>query len=212
VKKDCPFRRLYLSKARKLFANSIRITPAVQDRPYSGHHAFLIVIDGVGKTFGQQPMVPKPFGMNPRVKPERFDVRKQRFQKIIPQSCLLSLVKIESAGEIIPRRRQNADSHFTRLRSWLFAVSQSMKDSSPCLTRAALSRRTSPCHSGDSKCSFSRVKSLQSVSIARSFSAVVIFSNGNVISICYFIPLPRGGCKPGPFLRRLTTAFASPMI
>ena len=203
MNKDSAFCRLSLSKARKLFANGIRITPAVQDSPNSGHHAFLIVIDGVRETLGQKAMVPKPLGMNSRVKPERFDVGKQRFQKIISQSFFLPVVKIESIREIIPCRRQNEDSHFTRLRSWFFAASQSTKDSLPCLTRAALSRRTSPCHSGDSNCSLSRVKSFQSVSITRSFSAMVIFSNGNVISICSLIPLSGGGCKPGLFFARL---------
>ena len=178
-----------MTKARQLFPNCLRITPAVQDSPYSGRHAFLIVIDGVGETLGQQPMVTKLLGMNSRVKAKRFNVGKQRFLKVISQPCLLSFIKLKSVGEIIPCRRQNEDSHFTRLRSCAFAVSQSMKDSLPCSTRAALSRRTSPCHSGDSSCSSSRVKSRQRLSITRSFSAMVIFSNGNVISIFFSIPL-----------------------
>jgi hypothetical protein len=91
--------------------------------------------------------------------------------------------KIEAFGEIIARGRKNADGHFFRWRSCCFAVSQSMNASFPCLTRFARSRRTSPCHAGDSNCSSSRVKSRHSVSITRSFSAVVIFSNGKVTSI-----------------------------
>ena len=176
-----------MTKARQLFPNCIRVTPAVQNGPHSCQWAFLVVIDGVGETFGQQPMVAKLLGMNSRVKAKRFNVRKQRFLEIISQPCLLSFVKIKSVGEIIPCRRQNKDTHFTRLRSCAFAVSQSMKDSLPCSTRAALSRRTSPCHLGDSSCASSRVKSRHKLSITRSFSATVIFSNGNVISIFFSI-------------------------
>jgi hypothetical protein len=62
-----------VTKARQLFPNCLRITPAVQDSPYSGCRAFLIVIDGAGETLGQQPMVTKPFGMNSRVKAKRFN-------------------------------------------------------------------------------------------------------------------------------------------
>jgi hypothetical protein len=185
------FGRLQRTKTRKPYTNSLRITSAVQDSPDSGHQAFLIVIDGVGEALGQQAMVPKPLGMNSRVKVKRFDVGKQRLLEIISQSCLLPFVKIESVGEIVPRRGQNEDSHFTLLRSCVFAASQSMKDSLPCSTRVALSRRTSPCHSGDSICSSLRVKSLQRLSIIRSFSAMVIFSNGNVISIFFSITLNR---------------------
>ena len=119
------------------------------------------------------------------------NVRKQRLLEIISQPCLLSFIKLEPVGEIIPRRRQNEDSHFTRLRSCDFAVSQSMKDSWPCSTRAARSRRTSPCHLGDSSWSSSRDKSRHRLSITRSFSAMVIFSNGNVISIFFAIPPDR---------------------
>ena len=53
------FARLQLPKARKLFTNCLRITAAVQNSPYSFQRAFLIVIDGVGETLGQQPIVPK---------------------------------------------------------------------------------------------------------------------------------------------------------
>jgi hypothetical protein len=183
-------KRLRLTKARKPFANCVRITPAIQDSPYSWCLAFLIIKDRVWKTLGQQPMIPKLPGMNSRVKSERFDVGKQRFQKIISQARFLPFIKPESVGEIIPRRRQNEDSHFTLLRSCFFAVSQSMKDSLPSFTRAALSRRTSPCHLGDSNCASSRVKSLHNVSIIRSFSATVIFSNGNVISTPLNFSLP----------------------
>src|SRR5580698_9080254 len=140
-------------------------------------------------------MIPELFGMNARVKPERFDVGKQRFQKVGSNACFLPFVKLEPVGEIIPRRRQNEDAHLFRLRSCFFAVSQSMKDSLPCLTRATLSRRTSPCHSGDSNWSELRVRSFQSVSITRSFSATVIFSNGNVISTLVSIRSFCDACK-----------------
>jgi hypothetical protein len=189
MNRDCVFARLRLAETCKPFANYIRITPAIQDRPYSNRVALLIVIDGVGEPLGQQPMIPKLFWMNSRVKPERFDVGKQRFQKIVSHACFLPFIKLETVGKIIPRRRQNGDPHFVLARSCSFAVSQSMKDSLPCFTRAALSERTSPCHAGDSNCASSRVKSLQRVSITRSFSATVIFSNGNVTSICLSIRL-----------------------
>jgi hypothetical protein len=194
---DFVFNRLFLAKACELFTNCIRITPAIQDSPYPGRLAFLIVKDGVGKTLGQQPMVAKLFGMNARINSERFDVGKQRFQKIVSHACFLPFIKGESVGEVISRRRQNKDTHFTLARSCFFAVSQSMKASLPCFTRAALSRRTSPCQSGDSNCASSRVKSRQSVSIIRIFSATVIFSNGNVISIRLNFSLPGGIVNSG---------------
>jgi hypothetical protein len=203
VNKDCVFARLRLAETRQPFTNGIWITPAIQDSPYSHRLAFLIVIDGVGETLGQQPMIPELFGMNSRVKSERFDVGKQRFQKIVSHTFFLPFIKVEAVGKIIPRRRQNDDAHFALVRSCFFAVSQSMKDSLPCLTRAALSRRTSPCHSGDLNCASSRVKSLHSVSITRSFSATVICSNGSVISIPFSIRLFGDGRKLGLSLPRV---------
>src|SRR5579872_1154449 len=96
----------------------------------------------------------------------------QRFQEIASQPFLLPFVKVASVSQTIPRRRQDEDCHLSRLRSCFLAVSQSMKDSLPCLTRSFVSRRISPCHFGDSNLSSSMVSSFQSDSIARSFSAV----------------------------------------
>jgi hypothetical protein len=196
VNRDCVFAQLLLAETREPFANYIRITPAIQDSPYSNGLAFLIVIDGVGETLGQQPMIPELLGMNSGVKSERFDIGKQRFQKVDSHACFLPFIKLETVEKIIPRGRQNGDAHFVLVRSCFLAVSQSMKDSLPCFTRAALSRRTSPCHSGDLNRASSRVKSLHSVSITLSFSAMVIFSKGNVNSISFSIRLSREGRKP----------------
>lgn len=77
MKIDFAFDRLFPAKACKPFLNCIRITPTIQDSPYSGRLAFLIVIDGVGEPLGQEPMLPKLLGMDSRVKSERFDVGKQ---------------------------------------------------------------------------------------------------------------------------------------
>ncbi len=73
--------------------------------------------------------------MNSRVKAERFDVGKQRFQKIVSHACFLPFIKRESVGEIIPREGRMRILIFTLLRSCFFAISQSMKDSLPCFTR-----------------------------------------------------------------------------
>src|ERR1017187_8208299 len=121
--------------------------------------------------------------MNSGIQTQRVNVRKKRFQKVTAQVCFLIFVKPKTVRQIVARGRQNDNFHVSLSRNCFLAVSQSMNASLPDLTRASRSRNTSSCHAGDSNCASLRLKSAQSNSIARNFSATVILSNGNVASM-----------------------------
>lgn len=170
--------------------NPRRISATVQYCVNTNHVVFNTVVDREWKTFGQEPVITPLQGVDAGIDLQRIDIGKKRVKEVVAKSWGLSLVEPEAIHEIPFGFVKDLDRHLTESRMSFFASAQSTYFAEPFFVRSSRARSTSACHAGDGTSFEERLRSSQISSIARSFSEIVIWSNGNVTSICPLLPYP----------------------
>jgi len=109
----------------------LRVLPAVQNAIHN-HFMFRLhpIIDRVRKPFGQQAVKSKNPSMNPGVKHQGINIRKEGVQKITTQAFTLLFIETPSTREVIESRGEQPDFH-RPARNFSLACSQSSSVSSP---------------------------------------------------------------------------------
>lgn len=132
------------------FANPRWFTPPIKHGMNGNHFFSQRVVDGEGKTFGEQAMIrAKTDAMNAGVQVQRVNVRNQGIEKIGAKPRTLFLVKLAPFLQIPLGFIKDANPHEDGRDSLALAASQSENLAWPEAVRSARSWSTTPCHSGE---------------------------------------------------------------
>lgn len=121
--------------------------------------------------------------MNSGAKQKCVYAGEEGIEEVLAESGPELLVKTRTFFQVLQRLRQDLNLHFARLRSAVFAVSQSMNGVLPLAICTVRSLSMSSCQVGDSTESGIWAISFQSNSMASSFSRIVISLNGKIIDM-----------------------------
>jgi len=165
-----------------------RISATVENRANPNDITFHAIVNCERKALTQAALVSENFGMNTSVGCQCVHILQKRVSKIVSQASYFAFVKTTAGDQILPRFRQDLDSHEVRRRISALAFSQSRNFDFPDSISCSRSRSSFSCQAGDSIASGFEDKLCQSVSIVWSFSATLSFGMAVRISSTVLIP------------------------
>ena len=144
-----------------------RISAKIQNCKNFGSSGRFAVVDSEWKSFREQAMESKMFGMDSMEKAQAFDVGEDGVFKIISNTNFFQVVEFASALDVLSGFFEDNNLPHARFDARRALSSGIVRNfPSPASTFAKRSERTSPCQSGDRSLSSDAEKERQSSSIA----------------------------------------------